>query len=353
VKDKFVCVAVNAHTFRDFKDAETDWARTTDCVPDGATASGSVRFITASGKLLERGELNYNQKTNWFQLSAERALKAWAALPVAERKPGAVRVPELTSVDPKRVAALKPPDGVLVVRVYNRQLAKNAKGDLRYTLAQDYVPELNKIAPPSDWAPRFAEVGHDWLWITREEWQALMPANPAKGQQVQVPSTFAERIYRFHLDPSRGYMFGNQFDHSSAKSGQISLTVEEAGPSEVRLRLDGNANLELDRGAGHDAASRMLSYRPSLLGYLAYDPAKRVFTRFDMVALGNGRGQSNGENLMGARPGDWLMGVAFELVNPLTPRDYVQPQGLMDGGGNYNLDYYLCQGRFAGNWRGK
>jgi hypothetical protein len=42
---------------RDYKDAECDWARSTDCVPEGATASGSVRFVTAAGKQLERGEL--------------------------------------------------------------------------------------------------------------------------------------------------------------------------------------------------------------------------------------------------------------------------------------------------------
>jgi hypothetical protein len=93
VKDKFVCVAVNCHTLRDYKDAEVDWARSTDCVPEGAVASGSVRFLTAGGKRLERGELVFSEKINWFQLSAERALKAWAALPESERRPGAVQVP--------------------------------------------------------------------------------------------------------------------------------------------------------------------------------------------------------------------------------------------------------------------
>jgi hypothetical protein len=313
----------------------------------------AVRFITASGKPLERGELVFGDKINWFQLSAERAWKAWAALPASERKPGAVQVPRLASVDPKRLVAVKPPDGALVVRVYNRQLARNPKGQLRYTVAQDYVPELTKIAPPRMWAARFAEVGLDWLWITRQECQAIMPANPRQGQGVQVPTTLVERIFRFHLEPSRGFTAVNQFVYCTANDGEMRLTVEEVTTTRVHLRLEGFAKLELDRGAAYEGLRRRIAYRPSFLGYLAYDPATRVFHRFDMVALGEVRGQANGENLMGARSGDFPLGVAFESVNPLTPRDYVQPTGLMDGGGNYNLDYYLCQGRFSGDWRGK
>jgi hypothetical protein len=286
-------------------------------------------------------------------LSAERALKAWAKLPEEERKPGAVQVPTLTSVDPKRVVAVKPPDGALVLRVYNRQLANDSKGGLRYTVNSDYVAELNKIAPPSMWASRFAEVGIDWMWVTREEAEAMMPANARKGQEVPVPTTLVERIFRFHLEPSRGFTAVNQFVYCTANDGQLRLTVEEAGSTEVRLRLEGYAKLELDRGVGYEGVRRKIGYQPRLLGYLAYDPAKKVVTRFDLVALGNACGQANSENLMGARTGEFPMGVAFELVNPLTSRDYVQPTGLMDGGGNYNLDYYLCRGRFSGNWRGK
>jgi hypothetical protein len=322
-------------------------------VPEGAVASGSVRFVTASGRRLERGELVFGEKVNWFQLSAERAWKAWAALPKSERQPGAVQVPKLASIDPKRRVALKPLDGALVARVYNRQLATNPKGELRYTVAQDYVPELKKIAPRWMWAARFAEVGIDWIWITPPEWQALMPANPRKGQKVPIPTTLVERIFRFHLEPSRGFTAENQFVYCTANDGEMRLTVEEVTKTQVRMRLEGFAKLELDRGAAYKGVRRKIAYRPSFLGYLAYDPAKKVFRRFDLVALGNVRGQANAENLMGARSGSFPMGVAFELVNPLTPRDYVQPTGLMDGGGNYNLDYYLCRGRFRGNWRGK
>src|SRR5262249_21225285 len=253
---------------------EVEFCLKTDCVPEGAVASGSVRFITAAGKKLERGELAWNDKTNWFHLSAERALKAWAALPESERKPGAVEVPERPPVDPKRAPTLKPPDGALIVRVFNRQLARDARGELRYTVADDYVPALKKIAPPSMWAARFAEAAHDWMWITRQEWQAMMPADPGKGQEVAVPTTLCERLYRFHLEPSRGFAAANNFANATAKAGRLRLIVEEAGQSGVRLRLEGHALLERDRGSGYQQGG-FISYRPSLLGYLAYDPAKK------------------------------------------------------------------------------
>lgn len=332
-------MAVDAH-IRDFKDAEVEFCLKTDCVPDGATASGAVRFITADGKKLERGELAWTDKINWFHRSVERALKAWEALPLAERKAGAVQVPERPPVDARRRVTLKPPDGALIVHVYNRQLARDGKGELRYTVADDYVPALKKIAPPSMWAARFAEAAHDWMWITREEWQAMMPANPRTGQEVEVPASLCARLYRFHLEPSRGFTAGENFINAPAKSGQLRLIVEAASDREVRLRLDGTAVLEKDRGAGPQQGG-FISYRPRLLGYLAYDPAKKVMTRFDMVALGDLRGHPVGENLMGARDGVNPLGIAFELVPSPTPADYVSPRGLMDHGGNYNLKHYL------------
>jgi hypothetical protein len=339
VKEQFVAVAVDAH-IRDFKDAEVEFARSTDCVPEGAVASGAVRFITASGKKLERGELAWNDKTNWFLLSAKRALKAWEALPLAERKPGAISVPKRPPVDPKRAVTLKPPEGALVVRLYNRQLGRNAKGDLRYTVAGDYVPALHKIAPPSMWAARFAEASHDFLWITRKEWQAMMPDNPRKGQEVKVPVSLCERIFRFALEPSRGFTAEATFVNATAKAGQLRLIVVEAGKKEVRLRLEGHAILEKYRGSGSQQGG-FISYRPSLLGYLAFDPAKKVFTRFDVVALGDLRGYPVGENLMGARDGVNPLGIAFELVSRPTPADFVSPKGLTDGGSRYNLKHYL------------
>ena len=65
--------------------------------------------------------------------------------------------------------------------------------------------------------------------------------------------------------------------------------------------------------------------------YLAYDPAKRVLKRFDVVALGDVRGRPNGENIVAERNGEANpLGVAFELVLDPKPADYLPPRAARD-----------------------
>ena len=169
----------------------------------------------------------------------------------------------------------------------------------------------------------------------------MMPANPVPRQRVEVPASLCERIFRFHLDPSRGLSENNNFMHVTAAAGKLQLTVEEVTKSEVRLRLDGSANLHNPRiglltyqSPGIKEHSRNLrvplDYDPRLLGYLAYHPAKKVVTRLDIVALGDVRGRPNGENLVGERLGEANpLGIAFELVTDPKPADYL-PRAVRD-----------------------
>jgi hypothetical protein len=84
-------------------------------------------------------------------------------------------------------------------------------------------------------------------------------------------------------------------------------------------------------------------YKPRVLGYLAYDPAKKVFTRFDIVAVGELRGRPTAENVMGERLGvENPLGIAFELVTDPKPADYLHPKGLINSGSQYDLPQYLC-----------
>src|SRR5262249_31062575 len=74
-----------------------------------------------------------------------------------------------------------------------------------------------------------------------------------------------------------------------------------------------------------------LDYNPRLLGYLAYDPARKVVTRLDIVALGDVRGRPNGENIVGERLGEANpLGVAFELVTDPQPAYYLPPGAAPD-----------------------
>jgi hypothetical protein len=290
-----------------------------------------------------RGELQTgNPKTHLASL--HRALKAWAALPESERRAGAIQVPERGPLDPRRNAVKGPPPGTLIVRVYNRQLERDPKGDYRHTVPLDYIPALRdpKVVGTDQATLLWTQPANDYLWITQAEAQAMMPASPTTGQRIDVPASLCDRIFRFHLDPSRGLSENNNFGHLTAAAGKLHLTVEAVSDAEVRLRLDGFAHLHNPRSGlktylspGIKAHSRNLriplDYDPRLLGYLAYHPVKKVLTRLDMVALGDVRGRPNAENILGERLAEANpLGIAFELVTDPRPADYLPPRAARD-----------------------
>jgi hypothetical protein len=358
IKQEFVPLAINGR-MRSFHDAECQFLERADC-----GGQGQIEIITASGKKLARvGVLSGNHpKEHWLDL--EHALKSWTALPESERRPGAFQVPEPGAPDPRRNTAKGPPAGTLMVRVWNRQLERTIQGEYRHTVPEDYIPPLRdpKITGTDYATALFTQPATDSLWITQAEAQAMMPVNATVGQRIEVPRSLCERLFRFHLDPSRGLSENNNFAGTSAEAGKLQLTVEAVTGREVRLRLDGFANLHNSRkyllsyqspGVKSLSQNRRipLDYNPRLLGYLVYHPVKRVFTRLDIVALGEVRGRPNGENIMGERLGETNpLGVAFELVTDPKPADYLPPRGARDEPSarpNQNLvDYYL--GRSTG-----
>src|SRR5262249_48027909 len=156
----------------------------------------------------------------------------WQELPAAERKPGAVQIGERGVLDPKRLA-LTPPADCLVLRVYSRHLGRDAQGGLRFTGPEDYVPEIRRHTAP------FRESAKDFMWITAKEWQAMVPANPKTGDRVGVPATFAERLWRWHLDPATGMGENRNFMDAATGSGQLNLVVEGVTAANIQLRLEG------------------------------------------------------------------------------------------------------------------
>jgi hypothetical protein len=351
VTEKFIALTVDGRIVNFCNDSETEFLRKpTICVANGA--SGGAYVVSASGIRLERGELHHGKDV--FLNSLKRGLKSFAKLPASERKSGAVQVPERGPIDPKRLAAIAPPSGTLIVRVFNRQLGRTAKGELRYTEPEDYIPALRDpaVVGMKTATARFREPANDFLWIAQAEWQAMMPDKPHKGQRLAVPSSLCERIFRFHLDPARGLSESDSFSFVTAKVGQLQLTVEEVLATEVRLRLEGFAKLYNPRKyllnysspsvKEHSKSQIPLEYQPRLIGRLAYHPGKKAFTRFDMVALGDVRGRPVDSNIMGERRGEAnLLGIAFELVTRPRPADYLSPKGLRNDGGRYDLKRYL------------
>jgi hypothetical protein len=363
VQQKFVALTLDGRLPNTHRDAETDFLLKHKVLSDGVrSATGYVGAITASGKELARGGM----PNTGLQQFLEAAVKAFDALPPSELLPGAMQVPERGPLDSRRLVAVAPPPGALIVRVYNRQLMHEGKHGFRYTVAQDYIaalrdPKLGFVSSPTESVDRYREPGNDMMWVTKAEWQAMMPTNPRVGQRVPMPLSLCLRIFRFHLDPGRGVSEGQNFAGASAAAGKLQLTVEEVSPSAVRLRLDGLVQLESTRDflKGYTSPSNLgpgrsqfnpgspfghgLWYKPRLLGYLAYDPRKEVFTRFDMVALGEVHGRPSPENPSAERLGaENPLGIAFELITDRKPADYLPPKGLLNDGGAYDLPRYLC-----------
>jgi hypothetical protein len=338
IKQDFVPLAINGRT-RYFKDAECAFLEKAD-----AGGQGRLDIITASGKKVGWvGVLHGNQPREHLQ-SLEHVLKAWAALPESERRPGAIQVPDPGPLDPRRNTAKGPPPGTLIVRVYNRQLERTRNGEYRHTGPEDYIAPLRdpKFTGTDGATALFTQPANDSMWITQAEAQAMMSAHPTVGQRVEVPRSLCERIFRFHLDPSRGLSENNNFAGISAAAGKLWLTVEDIGSTAVRLRLDGFVNLHNPRTAlltyqspsvkEHSRNKRIpLDYNPRLLGNLEYHTGKKVFTRLDVVAIGDVRGRPNMENIMGERVGEANpLGIAFELVTDPKPADFLPPRGARD-----------------------
>lgn len=315
-------LAVDARS-RAFQDSEAEFLRSADCVTK--TAAGSVYIVTAGGKNFGYCSLIPDGKS--FQASLESKLKLWTAIPETERRPIVTLVGAKGPSDPKR-AAQTPPAGCLILRVYNRHFGRDAKGELRYTVAEDYIPSIRNSAA------RFAEPANDYLWVTEVEWKSLLPTNPRKNQDVPVPATLAARLLRHHLDPARGFGESENFARVPLTSGQFTLVVEQASAKEIRLRLEGHANLKVNRGDGYQQGGP-ISYTPDLLGYVVFDRSEKNVTRFDLIALGDVKGRPLNENNMGERPGASPLGVAFELVANPTPADLLFPRGARDDAARY------------------
>lgn len=308
-------MSVDARTERQREDADGEFVRATKCV--AITATGHVHVVTAATTDLKSIPLIPDKKTT--EKSLVKALKAFQALPEEDRKPSKLDI-GAKAVDVKRSPPAAPTD-VLFVRLFNRQLGRGDKGELRYTLPEDYEPTIRKSAA------RYGEPGNDFMWVPANEWKALVPAEPKKGIEIAAPAAFALRLYRYHLDPARGLAENQNFRTTPLDAGKLTVTVTDIADGKIQLRLTGLVNLLQKRGSDE---RKWLRYEPALLGHLTYDTARKAFTRFDIVALGHVTGAPTGENLQGYRPGSHPLGVAFELVDTPTKSERLAPRAARD-----------------------
>lgn len=249
---------------------------------------------------------------------AEAALKegfqAWEQLPEADRK----ALPRGNPFQPPEVARCRPPPGSLVVATFVRNLKRDPDAKFARIISED----LHDKERYPQWNAVYTEPARYNLWLTEMEWKSLVPAKPRKGETFSVPEPIRSRIFRYHLVDGT-YGLPGHWKPEHVREGELTLTVEETSPR-LRMRLQGGARLSTGDGgqSGH-------GFEPKLTGLLEYDPVKKSFTRFDMVAIGDCWG-GDWEGGRFQRPGRAPLGVAFQLTSGKSAADRVPPLVHMD-----------------------
>jgi hypothetical protein len=316
VKEKFVAVAVPTWVCR-AKGPEGEFLRKAGIDKQWVTSSGYFSCVSASGKFLG------------YSPSA-KVLEEFTKLPESERKAGAVEVPDLK---PSERLIPAPPEGGLVLRVHARFLTRDGKDGLRYARTEDF-PLMPRTAEARRSYELFLQPNTECLWLTAKEWKGLVPADPARGDEIAVDPAIVDRLARFHLTPRRATTSeGGILGKKDVRSAKATLTVEDVTPRLVRLRLKGHVHT----GTAYDESKATtpngplgFGFEAPLDGVLEYDRAKKAIVRFDVVALGAvwGRwGDANGKSLFVERPGKTPFGFALELAKGDTPTDRIPPGG--------------------------
>ena len=281
------------------------------------TSSGYMNCVSASGKLLGRRPTT-------------TVLEAFKKLPETERKPAAITVPALK---PGETIIPSPPKGGLVLKVHARFLAHGDDGQLRHARTTDFPLMRDKPRVLRTWQ-LFLQPNTEYMWLTRDEWEAMVPANPLKGSQRILDPSIAERMARFHLTPQRATTSeGGIKSKRAIKKARLELIVKDVTSKRLRLELRGFVHW----GSDYDESKATTPNGPlgqgfatPLYGRLEYDRAKKTFTRFDIVAPGHvwGRwGDANRKSMYVERPGRTPFGFAFELARGNSPSDRIPPGG--------------------------
>lgn len=280
------------------------------------TSSGYMTCLSASGKPLGHAP-------------TAQVLEKFRELPESERAAGAIQVPDLAEAD--RLIP-PPPAGGLVLRVHARFLSRE-RGELRYARVEDFPLMGDTPEERRTWR-LFLEPNTEYLWLKQDEWNSLIPADPARGQRNEIEPWFAERLARFHLTPRRAMTSeGGILRKDDIRKARLISVVEEVSPQRIRLRLTGFVHT----GTAFDEAKAStpngpleFGFQSPLHGLIEYDRGNKSITRFDLLTSGEvwGRwGDANNHSLFVERPGSTPFGFALELADAGTPTERIPPGG--------------------------
>ncbi len=274
---------------------------------------------TAAGQTVGNGRNLRLRKKELAPLLAE-----YAKLPAAQRKP---KLPNPKKATPARRKVPRPPPGGMVIRGYCTYMGQEKDG--KFLRSKEYYYKEN----PDRWA---AETQSDMFWLTKKEWQSLVPTNAKSGNSANVAEPIQRRFFStIGID----YMEGS-VNSLPPRKMSMTLTVRKVTPEAIQLRLDGYAHLgkEFDAKLRGKTNSRGCEIR--VLGFLTYNPRKKAFERFDIVGIGKAWGlKRRDRRAIRIEEYPWNYGIACELVTGDSPMDLIPP---------YNLLHYGSAGPYFG-----
>lgn len=234
----------------------------------------------------------------------------------------------------------------LVLRVHGRFLGRDDKEDLRPVIGNDF-PQLRGKESAIRSHQFLFEPNTEYMWLTKEEWQSLVPAKPVKGDRLAVASAISERMARFHLSPRRALTSEDGIvAKKDIKEAKLTLVVDDVSPQRIRLMLVGfvhhGSDYDKDKATSPNGPLGF-GYETPIHGVLEYDRKKEAFVRFDIIAPGEvwGRwGDANGKSQTIERPGRSPLGFAFELAKGDSPTDRLPPAG--HGGRAMRAGYFAA-----------
>ena len=237
--------------------------------------------MTSSGRLLE-GTV---KGRDGMAAALQEVLDAYAKLPEAQRRP--------PSVDGDIKPQPTPPPNGLVLTIYDRPLGR-ALGEAGASATGVYrLPDGDDFGGLRTHAPHGQRSS---LWLKEEEWKSLIPTSPQKGQTHKVATKLAKRIWLYGLVPQTLWVVEESWKPDSVRAGELSVTVLEASPQMVRLRLHGDVLLSAP-GVLHTWPERKFiknienRYDARLEGVIEFDRAQNKITRFDLAVLGDFTGR--------------------------------------------------------------
>lgn len=316
IKENFVACSVPTWVCK-ADGPEGEFLRSAGVHKQWITSSGYKTCLSAGGTMLGRAP-------------CEEVLEAFRKLPESDRKPASETIRDLK---PSERVVPSPPAGGLVLRVHARFLARDDGGKLRPAKTTDFPLMREKPKVLVGWQ-RFLEPNTEYLWLTRDERESLVPAKAEQGARLPVRPIIAERLARFHLTPKRATTSeGGVVRKNAVKTARLELIVREVSPTQIRMDLEGFVHWGTDYDESKATTPNgplAMGYATPLFGRLEYDRAKQAFTRFDVAAPGEvwGRwGDANGKSMYVERPGREPFGFALELADGKSPTDRIPPGG--------------------------